>query len=175
MPVYHVRFTCAPDYMARRLPFRPAHLAQLVGLRDDGQVIAGGPEPDGGAAHIFYRVADPAALDALLADNVFYGAKLFIAHDVRAFTDVLLPLAPLPADAGLQVTLVEGGVSDWARTSEALATLQRQDRVGFGGRFADGTALAAVRSPTAGEAIEWLTNAGTFTGAPTARAWSQTL
>jgi uncharacterized protein YciI len=175
VPVYHVRFTCAQDYMARRLPFRPAHLAQLVGLRDDGRVVAGGPEPDGGAAHIFYRVAEPAALDVLLADNVFYSAKLFVAHDVRAFTDVLLPLAPLPADAGLQVTLVEGGVSDWARASATLATLQRQDRVGFGGRFADSTALAAVRSPTAAEAIEWLAQAGAFTGALTARAWSQTL
>lgn len=175
MPVYHVRFTCAPDYMARRLPFRPAHLSQLVGLRDDGRVIAGGPEPDGGAAHIFYRVADPGALDALLADNVFYGAKLFVAHDVRTFTDVLLPLAPLPEDAGLQVTLVEGSVSDWGPAAAALATLQRQDRVGFGGRFADGTALAAVRSSTAVEAIEWLARAGAFSGALTARAWSQTL
>ena len=161
--------------MARRLPFRPAHLAQLVGLRDDGRVIAGGPEPDGGAAHIFYRVADPAALDVLLADNVFYGAKLFVAHDVRAFTDVLLPLAPLPADAGLQVTLVEGSVRDWERASATLATLQRQERVGFGGRFADGTALAAVRSSTAAEAIEWLARAGAFMGPLTARTWSQTL
>jgi uncharacterized protein YciI len=175
LPVYHVRFTCAADYMARRLPFRPAHLAQLVGLRNDGRVIAGGPEPDGGAAHIFYRVASPAALDALLADNVFYGAKLFVAHDVRAFSEVLLPLAPLPEDAGLKVTLVEGGVGDWARAKAALETLQRQDRVGFGGRFADGRALAAVRTPTASEAIEWLAHDSTFTGALTARAWSQTL
>jgi hypothetical protein len=54
-------------------------------------------------------------------------------------------------------------------------TLQRQDRVGFGGRFADGTALAVVRNPEASEAIDWLTRAGVLTGAPTARAWSQTL
>ncbi len=161
--------------MARRLPFRPAHLAQLVGLRDDGRVIAGGPEPDGGAAHIFYRVAEPAALDTLLADNMFYGAKLFAAHDVRVFANILLPLAPLPADAGLQVTLVEGDAGDWARASATLATLQRQGRVGFGGRFADGTALAVVRSSTAAEAIEWLARKGAFTGALTARAWSQTL
>ena len=175
VPVYHVRFICAPDYMARRLPFRPAHLAQLVKLRDDGHVIAGGPEPDGGAAHIFYRVPDLAALNALLADNVFYDAKLFVAHDVRAFTDVVLPLAPLPADAGLKATLVEGRLGDWARASQGLATLQRQDRVGFGGRFADGTGLAVVRSPEAAEAIGWLAQATAFTGALTARAWSQTL
>ena len=175
VPVYHVRFTCAPDYMARRLPFRPAHLAQLVGLRDDGHVIASGPEPDGGAAHIFYRVPELAALNALLADNVFYDAKLFVAHDARAFTDIVLPLATLPADVGLKVTLVEGRVSDWARASAALVTLQRQERVGFGGRFADGTALAVVRSPKGSEAIQWLTQAGAFTGAPIARSWSQTL
>jgi uncharacterized protein YciI len=175
VPIYHVRFTCAPDYMARRLPFRPAHLAQLAGLRDDGRVIAGGPEPDGSAAHIFYRVPDPDALDALLADNVFYRAKLFVAHQVRPFTDVVLPLAPLPADAGLKVTLVEGRVSDWARASAALVRLQREERIGFGGKFADGTALAAVRSPDASEAIDWLVRAEAFTGAPTARAWSQTL
>ena len=175
VPVYHVRFTCAPDYMARRLPFRPAHLAQLVKLRDDGHVIAGGPEPDGGAAHIFYRVPDLAALNALLADNVFYDAKLFVAHDVRAFTDVVLPLAPLPPDAGLKATLVEGRLGDWARASEVLVTLQRQDRVGFGGVFANGTALVVVRNPEASEAIDWLTRAGALTGAPTARAWSQTL
>ena len=47
MPVYHVRCTCAADYNARRLPYRPAHLAQLTGLRDDGRVVGGGPEPDG--------------------------------------------------------------------------------------------------------------------------------
>jgi len=175
MPVYHVTFTCAPDYMARRLPFRPAHLAQLVGLRDDGRVVAGGPEPDGGAAHIFYRLPDLAALDALLADNVFYRAKLFVAHEVRDFTNLLAPLAPLPADAGLQVTLVEGGMSDWARAGAALATLQRQNRIGFAGRFADGAGLAAVRTPEAAAAIEWLTQSGAFTGALSARAWSQTL
>jgi hypothetical protein len=54
-------------------------------------------------------------------------------------------------------------------------TPQRQERVGFGGRYADGTALAAVRSAEASEAIDWLVRAGVFTGTPTARAWSQTL
>ena len=58
MAIYHVHFVCAPDYMARRLPFRPAHLKQLASLRDDGRVVAGGPEPDGTAANIFYRVVD---------------------------------------------------------------------------------------------------------------------
>src|SRR5215831_19805205 len=71
MAIYHVHFVCAPDYMARRLPFRPAHLKQLAGLRDDGRVVAGGPEPDGTAANIFYRVGRRAELDGILEDNEF--------------------------------------------------------------------------------------------------------
>jgi len=71
MAIYHVHFVCAPDYMARRLPFRPAHLKPLASLRDDGRVVAGGPEPDGTAANIFYRVVDRAELDRLLAENEF--------------------------------------------------------------------------------------------------------
>jgi hypothetical protein len=137
--------------------------------------MAGGPEPDGRAAHIFYRLPDLTALDALLGDNVFYRAKLFVAHQARAFTDILLPLAPLPADAGLQVTLVEGRMGEWARTGAALLTLQRQNRIGFAGRFSDGTGLAAVRTPEAAAATDCLMQVGAFTGAPTARAWSQTL
>src|SRR5262249_45281593 len=66
MPIYHVCFTCAPDYNARRLPFRPAHLKQLASLREQGKVVAGGPEPDGTAAHIYYRVGDQGALMNLL-------------------------------------------------------------------------------------------------------------
>ena len=69
MAIYHVHFVCALDYMARRLPFRPAHLKQLKSLRDDGRVGAGGPEPDGRAANISYRVVDRAELDRLVIER----------------------------------------------------------------------------------------------------------
>jgi len=77
--IVHVRFTCAADYNERRLPHRPAHLAQLAALRAEGRVVAGGPEPDGTAAHIFYRVADGAELERRLDDNVFQQAGLTLA------------------------------------------------------------------------------------------------
>jgi uncharacterized protein YciI len=86
MAIYHVHFVCAPDYMARRLPFRPAHLKQLASLRDDGRVVAGGPEPDGRAANIFYRVVDRAELDRLLAENEFNRAP-----------DSSRPIVPAPS------------------------------------------------------------------------------
>jgi|RhiMetdeSRZDD1v2_1073273.scaffolds.fasta_scaffold00037_58 uncharacterized protein len=174
--VYHVRFTCAADYNARRLPFRPAHLAQLTALRDDGRVVAGGPEPDGGAAHIFYRVADRAALDALIAANEFQRAGLFVAHAARVFDDFVEPSERLPHDAGWSVTLVEGVPADRARARAALTRLSTDKLVNLGGFFADGRALAVVREPDAAAAVARLVTAGGWDAARlTARPWSQTL
>src|SRR5262245_65974693 len=105
--IYHVHFTCAPDYMARRLPFRPAHLKQLGALRDEKLVVAGGPEPDGTAANIFYRVTDRAELARLLDDNEFNKAGLFTASHPRAFGEFLDPIDRPPLDAGLPAAIVE--------------------------------------------------------------------
>jgi uncharacterized protein YciI len=174
--IFHVRFTCAADYNARRLPYRPAHLAQLTALRDEGRVVAGGPEPDGGAAHIFYRVADGAELDRLIADNEFQRAGLFVGHHPRAFDEFLEPIERLPADAGWKVTLVEGAPVDRSRARAALMSLRADKRVNLGGFFPDGTALAVLRFPDAAAAIATLTTVGGWDRARlTARPWSQTL
>jgi uncharacterized protein YciI len=174
--IVHVRFTCAADYNARRLPFRPAHLAQLDGLRREGRVVAGGPEPDGRTAHIFYRVGDLAELERMLDDNVFQKAGLFAARHPRAFSEFLEPLAPPPLDAGLKATLVEGTPLDHGRGRQRLADLQRHRQAAFGGFFADGAGLAVLATADADEAVAWLTAAGGWDAAGVrARAWSQTL
>ncbi|HTO11391.1 MAG TPA: YciI family protein [Candidatus Binatia bacterium] len=174
--IVHVRFTCAADYNERRLPHRPAHLAQLAALRAEGRVVAGGPEPDGSAAHIFYRVADLAELERLLDDNVFQKAGLFAARHPRAFTEFLEPTAPPPLDAGLKVTLVEGTPLDRGLARARLADLQREKRAAFGGFFTDGACLAALTTPNRDEAVLWLTAAGGWDVAGVrGRAWSQTL
>jgi uncharacterized protein len=174
--IVHVRFTCAADYNARRLPYRPAHLAQLTALRDEGRVVAGGPEPDGGAAHIFYRVADGAELDRLIAGNEFQRAGLFVAYHPRAFDEFLEPIERLPADAGWKVTLVEGVPADRDRARATLMSLRADKRVNLGGFFADGTALAVVRLPDPAAAVATLAAAGGWDGARLiAHPWSQTL
>ena len=174
--IFHVRFTCAPDYNERRLPYRPAHLAQLSGLRADGRVVAGGPEPDGTAAHIFYRVADRTELERLLDDNVFQKAGLFAARHPRVFAHFLEPLALPPLDAGLKVTLVEGTPRDRDAAIAGLADLQRQKRAAFGGLFADGAGLAVLATTNPDEAAAWLVAAGGWDAAGVrSRAWSQTL
>jgi uncharacterized protein YciI len=176
MTIYHVRFTCAPDYMARRLPFRPAHLKQLASLREQGRVVAGGPEPDGTAAHIFYRVADRAELTRLLDENEFNRAGLFAANHPRPFAEFLDPLELPPLDAGLGATIVEGVPDDRTPARSGLAALQRQKRAALGGFFDGGASLAVLRSANADEAIAWLADAGGWDRARlSARAWSQTL
>jgi uncharacterized protein YciI len=174
--IVHVRFTCAADYNERRLPHRPAHLAQLSSLRAEGRVVAGGPEPDGTAAHIYYRVADLAELERLLDDNVFQQAGLFAARHPRAFTEFLEPLHPPPLDAGLTCTLVEGTPLDRGVARARLAELQREKRAAFGGFFSDGAGLAVLLTADAAEALAWLTAAGGWDAAGIrARPWSQTL
>ncbi len=174
--IVHVRFTCAADYNERRLPHRPAHLAQLTGLRSEGRVVAGGPEPDGSAAHIFYRVADLPELERVLDDNVFQKAGLFSARHPRVFSEFLEPLQPPPLDAGLKMTFVEGIPLDRGIARARLAELQREKRAAFGGFFADGAGLAVLTTASADEAIGWLTAAGGWDAAGVrARAWSQTL
>ncbi len=175
MAIYHVHFTCADDYMARRLPFRPAHLKQLAGLREDGRVVAGGPEPDGTAANIFYRVGSRSELDAILADNEFNRAGLFTASRAREFSDFLEPIDLPPVDAGLATVIAEGAAIDRATARAGLASLQREGRAAFGGFFEDGSGLAVVRSGDAREALEWLAKAGGWARTLTPRAWSQTL
>ena len=176
MSIYHVRFTCAPDYLPRRLPFRPAHLKQLAGLREQGRVVAGGPEPDGRAAHIFYRVSDHGELSRLLDENEFNRAGLFVGSHPRAFTDFLEPLDLPPVDAGLGAMIVEGPAADRALALGGLAELQRQKHAAFGGLFDDGRGLVVVRSTSADEATGWLAEAGGWSPAGlTAQVWSQTL
>ena len=173
--IYHVRFRCADDYMARRLPYRPAHLRQLDKLRGEGRVVAGGPERDGTHANIFYRVADRAELDGLLADNEFNRAGLFAGATPRAFTDFLEPLDVPPLDAGLQVSIVEGPIEDRARARTGLVALRASGHVAFGGFFDQDTALAVVRVPDPEEAQRLLSDAGGWQATLRARAWSQTL
>ena len=174
--IFHVHFICAPDYNARRLPFRPAHLKQLASLREQGRVVAGGPEPDGTAAHIFYRVGDHAELAQLLEENEFNRAGLFVTSHPRAFTEFVEPIERTPLDTGLEASLVEGAPSDLGRARTTLTALQERGRVAFGGFFEDGTGLAVVRSPSADQAVEWLTTTGGWEpGGLRARPWSQTL
>src|SRR5437762_11694120 len=102
--VYHVHFTCAPDYMARRLPFRPGHLTQLATLRAEGRVVAGGPEPGGPAANVLYRGPHREELARLLEENEFNRAGLFTSQEQRQLPEFLAPLMLPSLEAGLSAS-----------------------------------------------------------------------
>jgi hypothetical protein len=99
-----------------------------VSLRDDGRVVAGGPEPDGSAANIFYRVGDRAELDRLLAENEFNRAGLFTANRPRAFADFVEPRELPPIDTGLSAIIVEGVPRDRAKAARAHCTAAGRTR-----------------------------------------------
>jgi uncharacterized protein YciI len=174
--IYHVRFTCADDYNARRLPYRPAHLKQLTELSRRGLVVAGGPEPAGDYANIFYDVPDRAALDALLVDNEFNRAGLFVGSLPRAFTEFLAPIERPPLDTAFMVTIVEGTAADRAKAREGMIELRRTGEVAFGGLFDGDAALVIVRHADVQEAQRIVAKAGGWVSEGlSARPWSQTL
>jgi len=135
-----------------------------------GEIVEGGLSADavvGGAYGLHVR---PAAAFAEAAQG--FDAEVMVRHGThRANGKSLAGLLRLGVEAGGRVRISARG----PEAPAALAALQRQERVGFGGRFADGTALAAVRTPKAAEAVGWLAHEGAFTTAPTTRAWSQSL
>ena len=102
MSVVHVRITCADDYVARRAPMRQAHIERLLALRRAGALVAGGPDPAGRIAELFYRAPDAGTLrDA--ADRRLGGSKLLVQLH-RGFDDAL-PGFVLALGAFLQLVL----------------------------------------------------------------------
>jgi len=162
--------------MARRLPYRPAHLTQLDMLSREGRVVAGGPEPDGAYANIFYDVADRAELETLLDENEFTRAGLFVASAPRAFTEFLPPIERPPLDAGVPVTIVEGAIADRGQARDGIVELRHSGQVAFGGFFDDEAGLVVVRHADPGESQRIVAKAGGWiVERLTARPWSQTL
>lgn len=89
----------APGTLENRMKVRPAHLARLEALRDEGRLIVAGPmpaidAPDPGPAGFFGSlvVADfPSQGDAerWLADDPYTAAGVFARTTVRPFKKVL--------------------------------------------------------------------------------------
>src|SRR5262245_41381855 len=115
MPVVHVKATCADDYVARREPFRQAHIERLGHLRAAGALVGGGPAPDGRSAELFYRVPHQEALRTLVEEDPYYQARAWTAYasrDFDAFVDPWDPTPPVVLDGSRPMSLVEGSAAD---------------------------------------------------------------
>ena len=175
MTVVHVRITCAEDYLARRAPVRQAHIERLLRLRAAGALVAGGPDPGGRTAELFYRVPDHGALRAIVEEDPYHRAGAWTAYvprDFETFVDPWEPEPPVVLDGSRPALVVEGPTADRDMAQLALVELRGAGRVVFGGFLPDGSTVAVARTVDADEATGWLSETGSWkAGDLTTRAW----
>ncbi|HET7876522.1 MAG TPA: YciI family protein [Methylomirabilota bacterium] len=162
MIAYHVAITTAEDYVAKREPHRKAHLDRLMGLRERGVVIGGGPVPDGSRAEIFYRVQQAQDLTRVIEEDPYWTGGAWTAYDPRSFAQFIEPweLPPLVTDGSRKTTIVEGVAKDPDMASFALIEARGAGRMAFGGFFPGGRTLALMRSADPAEAVRSLEETG---------------
>lgn len=84
MKTFAAVITAGPDYVARRRPYREAHLRRLRGLKDEGRVLLGGAwaDPVDGAL-IVYQAESVNEVWRLIEDDPYYRAGLWPEVRVR--------------------------------------------------------------------------------------------
>ena len=166
MIVAHVAITTSADYLTRREAFRQAHIERLLALRESGQVVAGGPTPDGRSAQLFYRAKRADDLTALVEEDPYYRGGVWTSYATRSFSQFVEPWEkpPVVLDGSRRVTIVEGPSDDPDTAQLALVELRGAGRLLFGGLFDGRATLAVLRSPDTAEAVGWLAETGFWTG-----------
>ena len=96
---YAIIASDVPDSLSLRRPNRPAHLARVEALRDQGRVLLAGPfpaidSPDPGPAGfagtlIVAEFDDLAAARAWAEADVYHAAGVWSSIEVRPFVKVL--------------------------------------------------------------------------------------
>lgn len=96
---YAIRGTDQPDSLAKRQAARPAHLARLEQLRDEGRLLLAGPFPaieaeDPGAAGftgslIVAEFESLAAAEAWADADPYVAAGVYAAVEIKPFRKVL--------------------------------------------------------------------------------------
>jgi len=160
--VYHVAVTTAEDYVARREPYRAAHLQRLLVLREQRLCVGGGPSPDGRGVDLFYRVQQPDDITRLIEADPYFTGGAWTGYTPRSFTEFLEPweVPPLVTDGSRKATLVEGEAPDVEMASFALIEARGAGRMAFGGFFPGGHTLALMRLSDPDAAVVALAETG---------------
>ncbi len=94
---YLLFYDVVPDYVARRLPFRAAHLAHAWAAADRGELVLGGAlaEPADGAVLLF-RCDSPAPVEAFAAGDPYVTNGVVTCWRVRVWMTVVGEAASKP-------------------------------------------------------------------------------
>jgi uncharacterized protein len=83
--VWLVEATYAPDAAEMRLPFRAAHVARLLELKDSGVVVEAGAFADVSASIVLVRAESEAAALAVCRDDVYMRNGVWVELRARPF------------------------------------------------------------------------------------------
>jgi uncharacterized protein YciI len=89
--LHHVLFyDYVPDVLERRAPYRPDHLAVAQRWKADGRIVMAGAlgSPPSGAMFVFL-VADPAEIEAFVAEDPYVLGGIVTGHRVVPWTVVI--------------------------------------------------------------------------------------
>lgn len=166
MLVVHVAITTVDDDLARREPYRRAHLDRLIELRAAGVVVGGGPAPDGRRVELVYRLARPEQLAPLVEEDPSWTGGAWTGWTARSFTAFVEPweLPPVVVDGSRRAVVVEGPVTDRDMAQLALVELRGAGRLAFGGLFEGDQSWALCRTADEAEARAWFADTGLWAG-----------
>jgi len=83
--IFLVEVTYGPDAAGRRPLFRVEHLTRIAALRAAGTVIEAGGCSDFSASYLLVRAPDEAAVDALIAADVYTRNGVWQRATIRGF------------------------------------------------------------------------------------------
>lgn len=97
---YLLFYDVVPDYVTRRAPFRPAHLAYAQPFIERGELVLGGAlaEPVDGAVLLF-RGRTPEVAQSFAAGDPYVREGLVTSWRIRPWTTVVGPGAEIPLPA----------------------------------------------------------------------------
>ncbi|MEX2011394.1 MAG: YciI family protein [Chloroflexota bacterium] len=87
--VWLVEATCAPDAAETRKPFRAAHLARLLELKDAGIIVEAGAFMDVSSSIVLVRAESEEAALAVCRDDVYMRNGVWVEVRARPFGRVV--------------------------------------------------------------------------------------
>jgi uncharacterized protein len=90
MPYWLLLYDLAEDYLDRRTPLRPEHLALAEAAQDRGELVMAGALADpADRAVLVFRAEDASVAEAFAAADPYVREGLVVSWQVRAWTVVI--------------------------------------------------------------------------------------